>query len=104
MNADGSRPQNAACQPQTKIMNTPSAKPPRRFNRTRPVRLLAALAVLILQSAQAALYLTDSFSYSAGALGVSPANGTWDTTTKSAINVTVPKPHRAGGISRRKRK
>ncbi|TAL00706.1 MAG: hypothetical protein EPO07_09340, partial [Verrucomicrobia bacterium] len=50
---------------------------------------LALTALLASPPARATLYLTEPFSYPAGALGVSPANGTWDTTTKSAINVTA---------------
>ena len=70
-------------------MNTRSGKLSYRLNSSWLTLMLASLMVLILQSAQAALYLTESFNYTAGALGVSPANGTWDTTARSAINVTA---------------
>ena len=56
----------------------------------RPALMVLALAALLASPpARAALYLTEPFNYPAGALGVSPANGTWDTTAKSAINVTA---------------
>ena len=70
-------------------MNTHTSKRLRASNSARLALLLIATALLILRSAQAALYLTEPFSYTAGALGTSPANGTWDTTVKSAINVTA---------------
>ena len=44
---------------------------------------------LMLQGANAALFLNEPFNYAAAALGISPANGTWDTNTMSAINVTA---------------
>ena len=45
---------------------------------------------LLGQRAQATVYLTEPFGYSAGTLGLSPANGGWDTTVKSAITVAAP--------------
>ena len=70
--------------------NTPlnPSSSPRMFRRSCGAALVA-VSLLLGQMAQAALFLTEPFSYPAGALGVSPANGTWDTTAKTAINVTA---------------
>ncbi len=51
-----------------------------------------AAVVLMLAftpSVFAILYLNEPFNYTAGALGTATPNGTWDTTTKSAINVVA---------------
>src|ERR1043165_2957650 len=59
------------------------------FSWGRLSTFLIVAIFLLIQRASATVYLTEPFNYTAGALGTSPANGTWDTTAKSAINVVA---------------